>query len=229
MVPTAVALKVTGFPVYLSCALNPWVPAAQVAGTLAAVPQLGEFTPVPVAVLGPALAPSVHDMAEATPLVPVSTLVVGLIVPPPEVTANAIGTPATFVPSGVWAFTEGGVATAVPAVALWLFPPLTESATVGSTPPKGLRFRVEPPSVTATSAALLACNGSGKTRAAAKLFQRSTGERDVNPPDSPCRVEQARPSPSALTFGRISIFPNRYGLAYVSRMLCPSCSRLNTA
>src|SRR5439155_13882143 len=84
----AVAVKVTGLPVS---------PVA-----------------LAVSVLVPGVVPSVHDVTAAMPLPFVATLV-GLTVPPPDVTAKATAIPDTGFPAPSRTITDGGVATAVPA------------------------------------------------------------------------------------------------------------------
>src|SRR5688572_10988912 len=79
---------------------------------------------VAVRVFVPALGPSVHDVTAAIPFAPVVTAVVGSTVPPPEATSNMTETPATGLPNWSATRTEGGIATAVPTAALWLFPAL---------------------------------------------------------------------------------------------------------
>src|SRR6266702_503156 len=63
----------------------------------------------------------------AAPAVPVGTGAVGPTDPPPVATAKVTLTPATGLPLASRAITDGGVATAVPAVAVWLLPPCTAS------------------------------------------------------------------------------------------------------
>src|SRR2546422_3291898 len=69
-----------------------------------------------VRVFVPGVVPSVHDVPAAMPLPFVATLV-GLTVPPPDVTVNATATSATGLPAPSCTSTDGGVATAVPTVA----------------------------------------------------------------------------------------------------------------
>src|SRR2546425_1133064 len=75
-----------------------------------------------VSVFGPAVGPRVHDVTVAMPLVPVVTAVVGVTVPPPDVTANVTATPLTGLPLASCTITDGSTGTALPAVADWLFP-----------------------------------------------------------------------------------------------------------
>src|SRR3989441_5561121 len=79
---------------------------------------------VAVSVFGRAVGPRVHDVTVAMPLVPVVTAVVGTTVPPPEATAKVTATPLTGLAFASCTITEGSTATAVPAVADWLFPAL---------------------------------------------------------------------------------------------------------
>src|SRR5213596_3724582 len=81
--------------------------------------------PVAVNVFGPAVVPSVHEVTAAIPSAPVVTGVVGVTEPPPDATANVTATPATGFPFASCTITDGPTATAVPAVADWLFPPLS--------------------------------------------------------------------------------------------------------
>src|SRR3989441_1150884 len=68
--------------------------------------------------------PRHHALPISMPLLPVVTAVVGATVPPPEVTANVTATPLTGLPLASCTITDGSTATAVPAVADWLFPAL---------------------------------------------------------------------------------------------------------
>jgi hypothetical protein len=77
---------------------------------------------VAVKVFVPAVVPRVQLVAAAIPLLPVITAVVGTTVPAPDATANVTLVPATGLLNASWTTTEGGVPTAVPTVALWLFP-----------------------------------------------------------------------------------------------------------
>src|SRR5207247_2593243 len=78
-----------------------------------------------VSVFVPAVVPTAHEVTAAIPSAPVVTGVVGVTVPPPDATANVTATPATGFPFASCTITDGPTATAVPAVADWLFPPLT--------------------------------------------------------------------------------------------------------
>jgi hypothetical protein len=84
-------------------------------------------SPVAAAVrlLGPAAEPSVHDPTVAIP----DAFVVAfgaLTEPPPLATANTTATPATAFPFESVTFTEGAIATALPATAVCASPPLIE-------------------------------------------------------------------------------------------------------
>src|SRR5713101_4063006 len=79
---------------------------------------------VAVSVFGPAAVPKVHAVTAAMPLALVVTAVVGVTVPPPPVTAKVTATPATGLPLPSLTITDGGMTTAVPTVAVWLFPAL---------------------------------------------------------------------------------------------------------
>src|SRR5438093_6980991 len=68
---------------------------------------------VAVSVFVPAVVPSVHDVTAAMPLPFVAPLV-GLTVPPPDVTVNVTVTSATGLPAPSRTITDGGVATARP-------------------------------------------------------------------------------------------------------------------
>src|SRR5213078_1596815 len=97
-------------------------PAVPVAVNVTGLP----VSPVAVAVseFGPAVGPSVHDVTAAIPFAPVVTGVVGVTEPPPDATANVTLTPPTGLPFASRTITEGAVATAVPAGAVWPFPAL---------------------------------------------------------------------------------------------------------
>ena len=73
---------------------------------------------VAVSRLRPGSAPSVHEVAAATPSAPVGTGVVGATVPSPSVTSNTTSTSLTGFPPASVTLTAGGVATGVPAAAL---------------------------------------------------------------------------------------------------------------
>src|SRR5207247_6663943 len=78
-----------------------------------------------VSVFVPAVVPTAHEVTAALPSAPVLTGAVGVTVPPPDATANVTATPATGFPFASCTITDGPTATAVPAVADWLFPPLS--------------------------------------------------------------------------------------------------------
>ena len=82
--------------------------------------------PAEVAVreFGPAVVPSVHEVSAAKPLAFVRIGVVGLTLPLPAAGVNVTDTPATGLLNWSRTITAGGVATAVPTVAVWLLPPL---------------------------------------------------------------------------------------------------------
>jgi hypothetical protein len=92
------------------------VPVMPVAVNVTGLP----VRPVAVAlrVLVPATVPRVHVVTAATPLLPVTTAVVGTTVPPPEASANVTLVPDTGLLNASRTMTDGGVATAVPTVAL---------------------------------------------------------------------------------------------------------------
>src|SRR5213596_4121905 len=122
--PTATAVPAVAdwlFPPLSAIVLAaPVVPVAvNVTGLPVSVPE------VAVSVFGPAVVPSVHEVTAAIPSAPVVTGVVGVTEPPPDATANVTATPATGFPFASCTITDGPTATAVPAVADWLFPPLS--------------------------------------------------------------------------------------------------------
>ena len=80
---------------------------------------------VAVRVFGPAGVPSVQEVTAAIPLAFVGTAVVGFTAPPPLATAKVTVTFATGLPLASFTITDGGVATAVPTVAVWLLPAFT--------------------------------------------------------------------------------------------------------
>src|SRR5439155_7946909 len=102
------------------CVAAPAVPVAvNVTGLPVSVPE------VAVSVFGRPVLPSAHEVTAAIPSAPVVTGVVGVTEPPPDATANVTATPATGLPFASCTITDGPTATAVPAVADWLFPPLS--------------------------------------------------------------------------------------------------------
>src|SRR5439155_1057279 len=101
------------------CVAVPAVPVAVNVTGLSVMP-----VAVAVSVFGPAVVPSVHEVTVAIPLLPVVTGVVGLTVPPPDATVKVTARPATGLLNWSRTITDGSVVTAVPAVALWLFPAL---------------------------------------------------------------------------------------------------------
>src|SRR5207247_9558290 len=102
-------------------------PAVPVAAKVTGLPLIPDPAAVAVSVLVPAAGPRVQEVAAATPFVPVRTGAVGPTDPPPVATAKVTLTRATALRVASRAITDGGVATAVPAVAVWLLPPLTPS------------------------------------------------------------------------------------------------------
>ena len=101
-----------------------WVaaPGAPVAVNVTGLP----VRPVAVAVseFAPAAVPSVQEVSAATPLAFVRIGVAGLTLPLPAAGANVTETPATGLLNWSRTSTAGGVATAVPTVAVWLLPAL---------------------------------------------------------------------------------------------------------
>src|SRR2546430_1980123 len=73
-----------------------------------------------VRVFGPAVGLSVQEVRAAIPSAPVLTGLVGVTVPLPAAGVNVTATCATGFPFASFTITEGGVLTAVPAVADWL-------------------------------------------------------------------------------------------------------------
>src|SRR5206468_6871309 len=80
---------------------------------------------VAVSVFDPAVVPSVQLVTAAIPFAPVVTGAVGFTVPPPDATANVTEAPGTGLSNWSCTMTEGAIATAAPAVAVWLLPALT--------------------------------------------------------------------------------------------------------
>src|SRR5207249_863033 len=80
---------------------------------------------VPSSEFGPAVGPRIQEVTAAIPFAFVVTGVVGVTEPPPDATANVTLTPPTGLPFASRTITDGSIATAVPAVADWLFPPLS--------------------------------------------------------------------------------------------------------
>src|SRR5439155_460663 len=96
------------------------------------VPAPVTVTGLPVSPLALAVGESAPPVGPRLPLLDalptfafVVTGVVGLTEPPPDATANVTLTPPTGLPFASRTITDGSIATAVPAVADWLFPPLS--------------------------------------------------------------------------------------------------------
>src|SRR5439155_1712888 len=102
---------------------------------------------VAVSVFVPAVVPSVHEVTAAIPSAPVVTGDVGVTVPPPDATANVTDTPATGSPFASCTLADAPTATAVPAVAVWLFPPLSAIVLAASAVPVPVALPVLPVSV----------------------------------------------------------------------------------
>src|SRR5438067_8386914 len=100
-------------------------PAVAVAVNVTGLPVMPLPAAVAVSVFGPAVVPSVHEDTAAIPPGPVVTGVVGFTVPLPAAGANVTATLATGLLNWSWTITAGGVVTAVPTAADWLFPALT--------------------------------------------------------------------------------------------------------
>src|SRR5207245_5043195 len=97
--------------------------------------------------LGPAVLLSVHEVKAAMPLAFVRTGFVGFTLPLPAAGVNATATPGTGLLNWSRTITAGGVATAVPTVAVWLFPALTaiDAAVAGVTLNGALGAGARPP------------------------------------------------------------------------------------
>jgi hypothetical protein len=80
---------------------------------------------VAVTVFAPAVVPSVQAGLAAMPALSVVTAALEANEPEPVATAKVTDTPLTALPCASVTFTDGAVDTAVPTVALWLFPPFT--------------------------------------------------------------------------------------------------------
>jgi hypothetical protein len=94
--------------------------------TPVAVKLTGEPLNVPlvaVSVFGPAVVLRVQAGLVAMPALSVVTALDEASEPEPVPVAKVTDTPLTALPCASVTFTDGGVATAVPTVALWLFPP----------------------------------------------------------------------------------------------------------
>src|SRR5512145_23239 len=102
---------------------------------------------VAVSVLGPAIVPSVHDVAAAMPFASVVTGVAGLTEPPPDATVNVTETPATGLLNTSRTITVGGAATAVPTVADWPSPALIAMPLAGTAVPVAVKVTGLPASV----------------------------------------------------------------------------------
>jgi hypothetical protein len=99
------ALGPAGVPVAVNAT---WFPTVPIAGAVA------------VTVFGPAVVLRVQDITVTIPSPPVAIGVVGFTVPLFTPVANVTWTPATALPLASLTITEGGEATAVPAVADWV-------------------------------------------------------------------------------------------------------------
>ena len=130
----------TGFPpaslTSTSCGVASVVPTCPVSGspelltsdaggpTVAVAVNVTELPARPAAlalsVFAPAVGPSVQEATAAMPSAPVATGVAGFTVPSPDVTAKVTETPFTGLPLASVTSTDGGLATAVPAVADWV-------------------------------------------------------------------------------------------------------------
>src|SRR5205807_2060134 len=93
-------------------------PAVPVAVKVTGLPD--NVPDVAVSVFVPAVGLSVHEVRAAIPSDPVLTGVVGVTVPLPAAGLNVTATPVTGFPFASFTITDGGVLTAVPAVADWL-------------------------------------------------------------------------------------------------------------
>src|SRR5437588_285508 len=116
------AVIVWGAAATVDCvALGP--PAVSVAVKVTGLPASPADIARSVSVL--AVVPKVHEFTAATPLAFVVTAVVGFTLPLPASGVNVTATPGTGLLNWSRTITAGGVATAVPTVAVWLFPALT--------------------------------------------------------------------------------------------------------
>src|ERR1019366_7827178 len=117
------------------------VPAAPVAVNVTGDP----VSPVDVAVIVfvPAVVPSVQLPTVAIPLVFVVCVPL-VMLPPPEATTKVTLTPLTALPFASFTITLGSVATADPAVALWLFPAFTAIRAAAPTVPVAVNVTGDP-------------------------------------------------------------------------------------
>src|SRR5947207_1000366 len=90
------------------------VPAVPVAVKVTGLPLIPDPSALAVSVSGPAVGPSVHDVAAAMPSAPV-VVVGGVTVPLPGATVKFTVTPGTGLPPASFTITEGGGVTTVPA------------------------------------------------------------------------------------------------------------------
>ena len=112
--PTA-APAVAVWLVGLFAAIVAAAPAVPVAVKVTGLPE--SDPDAAVSVFGPAVGLSVQEVRAAIPSVPVLTAVVGVTVPLPAAGVNVTATPSTGFPFASFTITDGGVLTAVPAVA----------------------------------------------------------------------------------------------------------------
>jgi len=99
-----------------------WVAAVPEARKLTGLPLRGDAVAVAVLLLVPEPDPTVQLVAVAIPFEPVVTVLgpAGTMVPPPAVTAKVTAVPETGLPLASVTITEGGPATAVLTVAVWV-------------------------------------------------------------------------------------------------------------
>ena len=103
----------------------PAPPATAVAVNVTGSPAIPAGAASAVRVLAPAAGPSVHEVAAAMPLALVVTAATGRTEPPPVATAKVTATPDTGLVLTSRTTTDGGIATVLPAVAVWPLPALT--------------------------------------------------------------------------------------------------------
>src|SRR5688572_25699324 len=123
------------------------VPAIPEAVKVTGLPLGTAAVAVTVLLLVPAVGPSVQLVAVAIPETFVETVAgpAGTTVPPPAVTAKVTATPGTGLPLASVTLTEGGAATVLLTLALWL---VTEFAAITAGAPAPI---VTPPEVTGVS------------------------------------------------------------------------------
>jgi hypothetical protein len=122
-VPAVVVLGTAEYDPPLVTANFVTVPTVPVAVNVTGEPESPDT--VAVSVFVPAVVPRVQEVTAAIPEEFVDTVVEGRRDPPPDATAKVTAVPDTGLPPESVTMTDGAIATAEPAVAVWLLPAFT--------------------------------------------------------------------------------------------------------